>query len=104
LWISPFPPALKISIFTLIRITLRPLIPNPLVNPLIKPHKAALHVPINHLQTHYLPPPNLHPVVNPLIPPQPANIQLTFPTCAAIDLAARDVLEALQITVNPKLI
>ncbi|MFD0130498.1 flotillin-like protein FloA, partial [Bacillus subtilis] len=79
-------------------------IPNRVVNPLIKAHKAGLNVGTNQLESHYLAGGNVDRVVNALIAAQRANIELTFERCAAIDLAGRDVLEAVQMSVNPKVI
>jgi uncharacterized protein YqfA (UPF0365 family) len=83
---------------------LRRVIPGRIVNPLIKAHKAGLPVGINQLESHYLAGGNVDRVVNALIAAQRANIDLTFERCAAIDLAGRDVLEAVQMSVNPKVI
>lgn len=104
LWISALAAGVKISIFTLIGMRLRRVIPNRVVNPLIKAHKAGLDVAINQLESHYLAGGNVDRVVNALIAAQRANIELTFARCAAIDLAGRDVLEAVQMSVNPKVI
>ncbi|MCY7778379.1 flotillin-like protein FloA [Bacillus haynesii] len=104
LWISALAAGVKISIFTLIGMRLRRVIPNRVVNPLIKAHKAGLDVTINQLESHYLAGGNVDRVVNALIAAQRANIELTFARCAAIDLAGRDVLEAVQMSVNPKVI
>lgn len=54
LWISALAAGVKISIFTLIGMRLRRVIPNRVVNPLIKAHKAGLDVTINQLESHYL--------------------------------------------------
>ncbi|MEC1664264.1 flotillin-like protein FloA [Bacillus halotolerans] len=104
LWISALAAGVKISIFTLIGMRLRRVIPNRVVNPLIKAHKAGLDVGTNQLESHYLAGGNVDRVVNALIAAQRANIELTFERCAAIDLAGRDVLEAVQMSVNPKVI
>ncbi|MDA1474790.1 flotillin-like protein FloA [Bacillus changyiensis] len=104
LWISALAAGVKISIFTLIGMRLRRVIPNRVVNPLIKSHKAGLDVSINQLESHYLAGGNVDRVVNALIAAHRANIELTFARCAAIDLAGRDVLEAVQMSVNPKVI
>ncbi|MGQ9026373.1 flotillin-like protein FloA [Bacillus licheniformis] len=104
LWISALAAGVKISIFTLIGMRLRRVIPNRVVNPLIKAHKAGLDVAINQLESHYLAGGNVDRVVNALIAAQRANIELTFARCAAIDLAGRDVLEAVQMSFNPKVI
>ncbi|AMA53063.1 MULTISPECIES: flotillin-like protein FloA [Bacillus] len=104
LWISALAAGVRISIFTLIGMRLRRVIPNRVVNPLIKAHKAGLNVATNQLESHYLAGGNVDRVVNALIAAQRANIELTFERCAAIDLAGRDVLEAVQMSVNPKVI
>ncbi|WP_181219779.1 flotillin-like protein FloA [Bacillus subtilis] len=104
LWISALAAGVRISIFTLVGMRLRRVIPNRVVNPLIKAHKAGLDVGTNQLESHYLAGGNVDRVVNALIAAQRANIELTFERCAAIDLAGRDVLEAVQMSVNPKVI
>ncbi|TDO13299.1 uncharacterized protein YqfA (UPF0365 family) [Bacillus subtilis] len=104
LWISALAAGVRISIFTLIGMRLRRVIPNRVVNPLIKAHKAGINVATNQLESHYLAGGNVDRVVNALIAAQRANIELTFERCAAIDLAGRDVLEAVQMSVNPKVI
>ncbi|WP_033828378.1 flotillin-like protein FloA [Bacillus andreraoultii] len=104
LWISALAAGVKVSILTLIGMRLRRVIPGRIVNPLIKAHKAGLPVGINQLESHYLAGGNVDRVVNALIAAQRANIDLTFERCAAIDLAGRDVLEAVQMSVNPKVI
>jgi uncharacterized protein YqfA (UPF0365 family) len=104
LWISALAAGVKVSIFTLIGMRLRRVIPSRVINPLIKAQKAGLNVNINQLESHYLAGGNVDRVVNALIAAQRANIELTFERCAAIDLAGRDVLEAVQMSVNPKVI
>lgn len=104
LWISALAAGVKISIFTLIGMRLRRVIPSRVVNPLIKAHKAGLNVTTNQLESHYLAGGNVDRVVNALIAAQRANIELSFERCAAIDLAGRDVLQAVQMSVNPKVI
>lgn len=104
LWISALAAGVKVSIFTLIGMRLRRVIPSRVVNPLIKAHKAGIDVTINQLESHYLAGGNVDRVVNALIAAHRANIDLTFERCAAIDLAGRDVLEAVQMSVNPKVI
>ncbi|MCL1694858.1 MULTISPECIES: flotillin-like protein FloA [unclassified Lysinibacillus] len=104
LWISALAAGVRVSIFTLIGMRLRRVVPSRIVNPLIKAHKAGLPVTINQLESHYLAGGNVDRVVNALIAAHRANIELTFERCAAIDLAGRDVLEAVQMSVNPKVI
>ncbi|MBD8069196.1 flotillin-like protein FloA [Bacillus sp. PS06] len=104
LWISALAAGVRVSIFTLIGMRLRRVIPSRVVNPLIKAVKAGLNVNTNQLESHYLAGGNVDRVVNALIAAQRANIELTFERAAAIDLAGRDVLEAVQMSVNPKVI
>ncbi|ADP33131.1 UPF0365 family protein [Bacillus atrophaeus] len=104
LWISALAAGVKISIFTLVGMRLRRVIPSRVVNPLIKAHKAGIDASTNQLESHYLAGGNVDRVINALIAAQRANIELTFARCAAIDLAGRDVLEAVQMSVNPKVI
>ncbi|MGG1697335.1 flotillin-like protein FloA [Bacillus zhangzhouensis] len=104
LWISALAAGVRVSIFTLVGMRLRRVIPSRVVNPLIKAHKAGLDATINQLESHYLAGGNVDRVINALIAAQRANIELNFARCAAIDLAGRDVLEAVQMSVNPKVI
>ncbi|WP_227395109.1 flotillin-like protein FloA [Jeotgalibacillus aurantiacus] len=104
LWISALAAGVKVSIFTLIGMRLRRVIPSRVINPMIKAHKAGVDVSINQLESHYLAGGNVDRVVNALIAAQRANIELAFERCAAIDLAGRDVLQAVQMSVNPKVI
>ncbi|WP_156291108.1 flotillin-like protein FloA [Oceanobacillus salinisoli] len=104
LWISALAAGVRVSIFTLIGMRLRRVVPNRVINPLIKAHKAGLGVKINQLESHYLAGGNVDRVVNALIAAHRANIELSFERAAAIDLAGRDVLEAVQMSVNPEVI
>lgn len=104
LWISALAAGVKVGIFTLVGMRLRRVIPSRVINPLIKAHKAGLSVNTNQLESHYLAGGNVDRVVNALIAAQRANIELSFERTAAIDLAGRDVLEAVQMSVNPKVI
>ena len=104
LWISALAAGVRVSIFTLVGMRLRRVTPSKVINPLIKAHKAGLGVTTNQLESHYLAGGNVDRVVNALIAAHRANIELSFERCAAIDLAGRDVLEAVQMSVNPKVI
>lgn len=104
LWISALAAGVKITIFTLIGMRLRRVIPSRIINPLIKAQKAGIDVNINQLESHYLAGGNVDRVVNALIAAHRANIELPFERSAAIDLAGRDVLQAVQMSVNPKVI
>lgn len=104
LWISALAAGVRVSIFTLVGMRLRRVVPSRVINPLIKAHKAGVDVSTNQLESHYLAGGNVDRVVNALIAAQRANIELPFERAAAIDLAGRDVLEAVQMSVNPKVI
>jgi len=104
LWISAWASGVRVGIVTLIAMRIRRVIPSRIVNPLIKATKAGLGLNINQLESHYLAGGNVDRVVNALIAAQRANIDLVFERAAAIDLAGRDVLLAVQMSVNPKVI
>lgn len=104
LWISAFAAGVRIGIFNLIGMRLRRVVPSSIVIPLIKANKAGLDVSSNKLEAHYLAGGNVDRVINSLIAAQRANIPLEFERAAAIDLAGRNVLEAVQMSVNPKVI
>ncbi|MEI7026688.1 flotillin-like protein FloA [Paenibacillus sp. y28] len=104
LWISALASGVRVGIFTLVAMRLRRVIPSRIVNPQIKATKAGLGLNINQLESHYLAGGNVDRVVNALIAAQRANISLVFERAAAIDLAGRDVLHAVQMSVNPKVI
>src|SRR5690554_4349240 len=104
LWIAALAAKVPIGIFTLIGMRLRRVIPKRVVAPLIKASKAGLSVKVDQFEAHYLAGGNVDRVANALIAAQRADIELTFERAAAIDLAGRDVLEAVQMKVNPKVI
>jgi uncharacterized protein YqfA (UPF0365 family) len=104
LWISAFAAGVHVGIFTLIGMRLRRVSPIRIVLPLIKASKAGLDVNVNQLEAHYLAGGNVDRVVNALIAAHRADMNLLFVRAAAIDLAGRDVLEAVKMSVNPKVI
>lgn len=104
LWITAFFSGVKVKISTLIGMRLRRVVPNRIVNPMIKATKAGLSINIDELEAHYLAGGNINTLVDALIAAQRANIPLEFERAAAIDLAGRNVLEAVQVSVNPKVI
>jgi len=83
---------------------LRRVPPARIVNSLIKATKAGLELNVNKLEAHFLAGGNVDRVVNALIAAQRAGIDLGFERAAAIDLAGRDVLLAVQVSVNPRVI
>ena len=104
LWVSAIAANVNVGIFTLVGMRLRRVVPQKIVLPLIKANKAGLSVSVNQLEAHYLAGGNVDRVVDALIAAHRAQIPLPFERSAAIDLAGRDVLEAVQMSVNPKVI
>ncbi len=104
LWISAFAAGVRVGIFTLIGMRLRRVSPAKIILPLIKASKAGLDLNVNQLEAHYLAGGNVDKVVNALIAAHRADMNLQFVRAAAIDLAGRDVLEAVKMSVNPKVI
>lgn len=104
LWISALASGVRIPIATLVGMRIRRIQPQRLVHPLIKANKAGLDVTISKLETHFLAGGNVDRVINALIAAQRANIEMAFEKACAIDLAGRDVFEAVQMSVTPKVI
>jgi len=104
LWITAFFSGVKIKIVTLIGMRLRRVVPSRIVRPMIKATKAGLSLGVDKLEAHYLAGGNVNTLVDALIAAQRADIPLEFERAAAIDLAGRNVLEAVQVSVNPKVI
>ena len=104
LWVSALASGVHVSIFTLIGMKIRRVSPAKIVSPLIKAEKAGLAMEISKMEAHYLAGGNLDRVITALITARGANIKLDFPEACAIDLAGRDVLQAVQMSVNPRVI
>ena len=104
LWISALAANVSVGIFTLVGMRLRRVPPSNIVLPLIKANKAGIDVSVNQLEAHYLAGGNVDKVIDALIAAHRAEIPLPFARSAAIDLAGRDVLQAVQMSVNPKVI
>ena len=104
LWISALAAGVRIGIFTLVAMRLRRVPPAKIINPLIRATKAGLELKGDQLESHFLAGGNVDRVTNALIAAQRAGIELGFERAAAIDLAGRDVLEAVQVSVNPRVI
>ncbi|OOM74193.1 sigmaW regulon antibacterial [Clostridium puniceum] len=104
LWVSSLAANVKVSIFNLVGMRLRRVVPSKIVIPLIKSTKAGMGLNVNQLEAHYLAGGNVDNVVNALIAAHRADIDLQFEKAAAIDLAGRDVLEAVKMSVNPRVI
>lgn len=104
LWISATASGVRVGIFQLVAMRIRKVAPSRIINPMIKATKAGLTIPINKLEAHYLAGGNVDRVINALIAAQRAGIPLDSERAYAIDLAGRDVLHAVQMSVNPKVI
>jgi uncharacterized protein YqfA (UPF0365 family) len=104
LWIAAISSGAKVSVGSLIGMRLRKVAPVQIVRPLIKCTKANIPIPVNQLEAHYLAGGRVDAVINALIAAHRANIDLPFEKAAAIDLAGRDVFEAVRMSVNPKVI
>ena len=104
LWISAMASGVRVRISILVGMRFRRIAPGDVVRPLIKATKAGLNIDINEMEAHMLAGGHLNRVVDALIAAQAANIDLSFENCRAIDLAGRDVLEAVKTSVNPKVI
>ena len=95
----------RIGIVDLIRMRLRKISPRLVTDGVINLHKAGLNqISTDMLETHYLAGGQVENIVKALIAADKANIPLPFETATAIDLAGRDVKEAVQTSVYPKVI
>ncbi|MGN1046866.1 MAG: flotillin-like protein FloA [Candidatus Cryptobacteroides sp.] len=104
LWFQALISGVRISLVQLVLMRWRGVSPNTIVMAMVTGTKAGLHLKANELEAHYLAKGNVPKVVNALISADKANIALDFKMAAAIDLAGRDVFEAVQMSVNPKVI
>ena len=104
LWFQAILSGVRVSLLQLVLMRWRGVNPNTIVMALITGTKAGLTLKANELEAHYLAKGNVVKVVNALISADKANITLDFKTAAGIDLAGRDVFEAVQMSVNPKVI
>ena len=104
LWISALAAGVKVSILNLIGMRLRRVPPASIILPLIKATKADLELTAESLEAHYLAGGNVDRVIISMIAAERAGIPLSFQRTCAIDLAGRNVLEAVQLSVLPKVI
>lgn len=104
LWFQALMSGVRVSFFVLFGMRFRKVNPAAIVNPLINAHKAGLQLTIGDLEAHYLAGGRVENVVRALIAADKAGIPLSFKQATAIDLAGRDVFEAVQVSVNPKVI
>ena len=105
LWVSALVSGVHISRIQLVLMRIRKVPPTVIVQALIEAHKAGLKdIRRDELEAHYLAGGHVQKVVHALVSANKANINLTFQMATAIDLAGRDVFEAVQMSVNPRVI
>ncbi len=104
LWIQAWLSGAPVGFMSLLAMRLRKVDPTVIVAGRINSVKAGLNISTTELETHYLASGNVIRVVQSLIAASKANINLTWQQATAIDLAGRNILEAVQTSVNPKVI
>lgn len=105
LWLSARVSGVSFSLIQLVLMRIRQVPPGVIVRALIEAHKAGLdQITSTDLEAHYLAGGNVERVVHALVSASKANIELSFKMATAIDLAGRDVFNAVQMSVNPKVI
>jgi len=104
LWLSAKFANVHISLMQLLFMRFRRVPPSVIVNAMVTATKAGIPVQRDLLEAHYLAGGNVGKVIRALISADKANIALDFKAATAIDLAGRDVFEAVQLSVNPKVI
>lgn len=105
MWISAKVSGVNISLIQLFLMRIRKVPPGVITRAMIEAHKAGLKsLTRDELEAHYLAGGHVERVVHALVSASKANIDLTFQMATAIDLAGRDVFEAVQMSVNPKVI
>lgn len=104
LWITALFSGVRVGIGQLIGMRLRKVPPSIVVNNLIKATKAGLKITTTEIETHFLAKGNINRVIDALISADKANIDLDFKLAAAIDLAGRDVYQAVHDSVTPRVV
>ncbi len=105
LWFSALVSGVRISLLQLVLMRIRKVPPGIIVRALIEAYKAGIKdLKRDELEAHYLAGGHVERVIHALVSANKANIELTFQMATAIDLAGRDVFEAVQMSVNPKVI
>ncbi len=105
LWFTALLSGVRISLLQLILMRWRKVPPTIIVRSMIEAHKAGLkEIKRDELEAHYLAGGKVEQVIHALVSANKANIALTFNMATAIDLAGRNVLEAVQMSVNPRVI
>ncbi|MCJ8344292.1 flotillin-like protein FloA [bacterium] len=105
LWLEAKACGVKVSLLDLFLMRFKGVPPASIVRPLIMGSKANIeHITIDQLEAHYLARGNVQIVIEALVSADKAQLDLDFRTATAIDLAGRNVLEAVQMCVTPKVI
>jgi uncharacterized protein YqfA (UPF0365 family) len=104
LWITARFSGVRVGLLELVLMRIRKVPPSLIVNNMINSTKAGINLTSNELETHYLAGGNVPTVIKALISADKANIPLSFKQATAIDLAGRNVFEAVTTSVNPKVI
>ncbi|MGD9824011.1 flotillin-like protein FloA [Desulfobacter sp.] len=104
LWLQALVSGARVGLFNIIFMRFRKVPSKLIVESKIMAVKAGIDIATDSLESHFLAGGNVSRVIQALIAADKANIDLPFNRAAAIDLAGRDVLEAVQMSVNPKVI
>ena len=105
LWLSAKVSGVRVSLVQLFLMRIRNVPPHVIVPAMIEAHKAGLNtITRDELEAHYMAGGHVEKVVHALVSASKANIELSFQMATGIDLAGRDVFEAVQMSVNPKVI
>jgi uncharacterized protein YqfA (UPF0365 family) len=104
LWLTAQAAGVRVGLMQLFYMRLRKVPPEHIIRPLIMATQAGLNLRVQDLESYYMQGGRVFPVVNALIAATKANITLDFQRACAIDRAGRDVLEAVKMSVNPKVI
>lgn len=105
LWLSAKVSGVRISLVQLFLMRIRNVPPYTIVPSMIEAHKAGIsNITRDELEAHYMAGGHVERVVHALVSASKANIDLSFQMATGIDLAGRDVFEAVQMSVNPKVI
>lgn len=104
LWFTAQLSGVRVNLLNLLLMRLRKVSPALVTNAMITSTKAGLNISSNEIETHFLAGGNVNNVIKALISADKANIPLDFKLATAIDLAGRDVFDAVQLSVNPRVI
>ncbi|MBN1442312.1 MAG: flotillin-like protein FloA [Planctomycetes bacterium] len=104
LWLQALSSGCPVKVKEFVGMYLRKINPRVIVDVLVMGHKAGMPVDIEKLQAHVLARGNVRAVMQALIAASKADIKLSFDKAAAIDLAGRDLLDAVRTSVNPRVI